>query len=257
MSPLAHVAELWRYPVKSMRGEQVDALQVLPDGIAHDRRYAFVSSGAPVGKPRLTARERAALLQYSARVSAKAIEIVAPCSRRFNVQDPALLGHLEEHLPQKHRITLEHVPGAAPYTDVRPVAIVSTQTLNTLSRTFGRFVDPRRFRANLVLAFTREAEAELTRTDAIVFPEDALTGHTIQIGTTCKLRLLERIPRCRVVTLDPDTTLPDPTLMKHLDRHHGGRLGVYAAVITPGLVKVSDDVRPVLPPLAVTPRPTT
>ncbi len=234
MPPLAHIAELWRYPVKSMRGEQVDSLEVLQDGIAHDRRYAFVSSGAPAGKPRLTGRERAALLRYSAYVSGNGTSICTPDGRRFHVLDPALLTHLEQHLPQGHRITLEHEPTAAPYTDVRPIAIVSTQTLAALSRAFGHAVDPRRFRANLVLTFTPDADAELTTGNPDAFPEDALAGRTLQLGATCRLHLLERIPRCRVVTLDPNTTEPDPALMKHLDRHHNGRLGIYAKVVTPG-----------------------
>ena len=242
MLPVAHVAELWRYPVKSMRGEQVESLEVLPDGIAHDRRYAFRSSGAPMGKPRLTSRERAALLRYSAHVSANGTEILAPGGLRFGVDDPALLDHLEHHLPHGHRITLEHDPEAAPYTDVRPVAILSTQTLHALSRTFGHAVDPRRFRSNLLLTFTPEAAAELTGGGPYSFPEDALAGQALQLGSSCRLRLLERIPRCRVVTLDPDTTEPDPAFMRHLDRHHGGRLGVYAAVAVPGTLRTGDPV---------------
>jgi uncharacterized protein len=239
---IAHIAELWRYPVKSMRGEQVDSLEMLPDGIAADRRYAFVSSGAPAGKPRLTSRERAALLRYSAYVSGNETRICTPEGLTFSAHDPALLTHLEQNLPQQHRIALEHEPGAAPYTDVRPISVVSTQALATVSRTLGSPVDPRRFRSNLVLTFTAKATEVLTGGDADQFPENALTGCTLQIGATCRLRLLERIPRCRVVTLDPDTSEPDPTLMKHLDRHHGGRLGIYAAVVTHGPLRVGDPV---------------
>ena len=241
-SPLAHVAELWRYPVKSMAGERVDTLEVLPDGIAHDRRYAFLSSKAPVGKPRLTSRERAALLRYSARVTANGTEVETPAGARFRVGDPALLTYLEQQLPQRSRITLEHETNAAPYTDVRPIAIVSTQTLALLNRGFGQTVDPRRFRANLLLTFTPSAHAALTGGNSGLFPEDALTGRTLQISAACQLRFLERTPRCRIVTLDPHTTEPDPALMKHLDRFHGGRLGIYAAVVAPGTVWLGDAV---------------
>ncbi|GAA3757713.1 MOSC domain-containing protein [Terriglobus aquaticus] len=239
---IAHIAELWRYPVKSMRGEQVDSLEVLADGIAGDRRYALVSSGAPVGKPRLTSRERAAMLLYSAHVSGNGAEIRTPGGFTFNADDPALLTNLEQNLPQQNRMTLQQDPGTGPYTDVRPISLVSTQTLAVLNRTFGKSVDPRRFRSNLVLTFTVDASHELTRGNAESFPEDALPGRTLRIGGTCRLRLLERIPRCRVVTLDPETSEPDPTLMKHLDRHHEGRLGIYAAVVTPGPLRVGDPV---------------
>ena len=239
---IAHLAELWRYPVKSMQGERLNSLDVLPDGIAGDRRYAFLSSGAPAGKPRLTSRERGELLRYAAAASSGDCAIRTPQGLTFGVHDPALLEHLEYRLPQGNRITLEHEPSAAPYTDVRPISIVSTHTLATLSRRFGRAVDPRRFRFNLVLTFTSAAGRELTAGDPDGFPEDALTGRHLQIGDACRLRLLERIPRCRVVTLDPDTGEQDPNLVRHLDRHHGGRLGVYAAVVMLGTVQVGDPV---------------
>ena len=38
----ARVTELWRYPVKSMRGERVDASEVGPTGLQGDRAYAVV-----------------------------------------------------------------------------------------------------------------------------------------------------------------------------------------------------------------------
>ena len=239
---LGQIAELWRYPVKSMGGERTADLEVLPDGIAHDRRYAFRSSGAPVGKPRLTSRERAAMLRYTARAAGDRVEVLTPEGSFFPADAPALLTHLQQHLPQGHHITLEHEPEASPYTDVRPIAVVSTQTLATLRRTLGRDVDPRRFRANLVLRFDEDVAEQLTAAATDAFPEDALAGHTIRIGAACRLRLLERIPRCRVVTLDPETAEADPELMKHLDRRHGGRLGVYAAVVTPGRIRPGDAI---------------
>lgn len=238
--PIAHVAELWRYPVKSMRGEQVNTLEIEPRGIVNDRRFALLSSGAPAGSPMLTSRERAALLQYRAEVIESRTFVTTPAAERFHVADPALLRYIKAHLPQGHRIRLEQDPDKTPYTDVRPIAIASTQTFAALNQSLGRAVNPRRFRANLVLTFAGHG---LEQVGGGSFPEDALAGRQVALGSDCRLRLLERIPRCRVVTLDPDTTEPDPALMKHLDRHYGGRLGVYAAVLTTGTVRQGDSVR--------------
>lgn len=119
LDPIAHVAELWRYPVKSMRGERVDRLQVTPRGIAHDRTHALLSSGAPIGKPRVTSRERASLLQYQAIVRGETPYVVGPHGSH-SVDDPELLRLLEHDLPHGHSVKIESDPEAAPYTDVRP-----------------------------------------------------------------------------------------------------------------------------------------
>ncbi|MBE7181870.1 MAG: hypothetical protein INR71_11810, partial [Terriglobus roseus] len=79
-----------------MGGERTNALEAVHDGIAQDRRYAFLSSGAPVGKPRLTSREREALLRYSARASGKETDVLTPEGRTYGVDDPALILDLEQ-----------------------------------------------------------------------------------------------------------------------------------------------------------------
>ena len=231
---VAHIAELWRYPVKSMRGEQVGALDLLPDGIAQDRRYAVESAGAPRGKPLLTGRERAGMLLQRAVVVGGQTVVETSTGLRFCIDDPALPAALEQLLQQGHPLHL--VRSTAPLTDCRPVAILSRETIAQLSAELARPVDARRFRANLVLTF---AAADVP---ANGFPEDALVGHTLQFGDTARMRITERDPRCRMVTLDPTTAESDPTLMKHLDRRHDGRLGIYATTVMAGRLRVGDTV---------------
>ncbi len=231
----AHVAELWRYPVKGMRGESVEELDVVKDGIAGDRRYAFESSGAPAGKPLLTGRERAAMLLYTARTVDGTVVVETPRGQSFRVQDPSLTSTLQAELPQNPCLTLRQ--SVSPFTDCRPIALVSLQALASLSAGYGRPVDGRRFRANLVLRFSGGTENRLT------VPEDALVGCSIRIGDTAELRITERDPRCRIVTLDPQTAEADPNLMKHLDRHHDGKLGVYATAQVCGRIRVGDSVQ--------------
>ena len=228
MNPIAHVAELWRYPVKSMRGEQVDQLDLLPDGIAHDRRYAFESSAAPRGKPLLSGAERARMLLSTATVRNNSTYVRTPAGDEFAMDDPALLTTLEL-IPG----TLHLVRSTSPLTDVRPIALLSTQAAGELGRELAALIDPRRFRANIVLAFDTPTQH---------FPEDRLPGHTLRLGPTATIAITERIPRCRIVTLDPETAQPDPGLMKHLDRHHSGRIGIYATTLIPGPLHVGDAV---------------
>ena len=234
---VAHIAALWRYPVKSMHGEQVDALDLIEDGIALDRRYGVESAGAPRGKPMLTGRERAGMLLQRAMVDQGETIVETSDGLRLHIDDPALPTVLEALLQQRN--SLRVVSSERPLTDVRPIAVLSFETIAQLSRELGRPVDLRRFRANIVLSFGPPFAGP--------FPEDALVGRTLQIGETARLRVTERDPRCRIVTLDPITAAPDPTLMKHLDCRHDGRLGIYAATVTPGPLRVGDAVCVVAP----------
>ncbi len=231
----AHIAQLWRYPVKSMRGEQVDELDLLPDGIAHDRRYAIESSAAPAGKPLLTGRERTGMLLYTATVRNGETWVRTPHGNRFAVEDPELLHTIQAGAPG----TLRLLRSDRPLTDVRPVSILSLQTIARLSHELDRPIDARRFRANILLSLTPAPQPQPAFP---AFQEDSFVGHTLRIGSSATLRITERDPRCRIVILDPDTTAPDTTLMKHLDRHHGGRLGIYATPLTPGPLRIGDPV---------------
>ena len=67
MSLIGKVDSLWRYPVKSMRGEELDEIFAGFSGVYGDRLFAFRSSASPTGFPYLTAREQRRLLQYRPR----------------------------------------------------------------------------------------------------------------------------------------------------------------------------------------------
>ncbi len=143
------IAELWRYPVKGMRGERLAALDLDAHGIAGDRRFGFRSSGAPRGKPLLTGAERAAMLLYTASGAGAETRVTGPDGETFRLDDPLLIDRLQDSLPGGHTLSL--VRSETPLTDVRPVAMVGAGTLAQLAREFGAAVDPRRFRANILL----------------------------------------------------------------------------------------------------------
>lgn len=215
-----------------MRGEQLNTLEVLPDGIAHDRRYAIRSTGAPLGKPLLTGRERAAMLLYTARIHNGSPTIRTPAGEDFSLDDPGLLRTMEASFADGHRLELLH--SERPLTDCRPIALLSMEAIAQLQRELGTPIDARRFRANLLLSFTEDPSNEPN-----TFPEDTLVGQTLQIGTA-QLRITERDPRCRIITLDPETTEFNPALMKLIDRRHEGRVGIYAVVVQPGTIHPGD-----------------
>ncbi|MGI4828119.1 MAG: MOSC domain-containing protein [Janthinobacterium lividum] len=233
MKRIGTVAAIWRYPVKSMRGEQLTEASFDPKGMAGDRRFGFVSTAAPPGYPLLASRERTAMLRYTPTLDPTP-QVSTPDGRSFPLPSPDLLAELQTTLAAPGaELTLQHSPGL-PLTDVRPVSLVSTATLRGLEKELGYAVDPQRFRSNLILTLENDRP----------FAEDELAGQTLIFDdpTGVHLRLRERIPRCRMVSLDPDTTEADPLLLRHLAKHHDGRLGIYATVLQTGIVHVDNPV---------------
>jgi MOSC domain-containing protein len=231
---IASIQSIHRYPVKSMAGEVVERCDLTADGLSGDRLYAFESSGAPVGMLRLTGRERREMLAYQARsLLGGRVDVRVPTGEEFLVDSPALISYLTAHMPGANSFHLSKT--STPQTDVRPLSVISLQTIEELGKEMGEVLDPRRFRANLYLDLP-----------AGPFMEDILVGRTLRIGSTAALFIQERDPRCRFITYDPAAplaTAPLFSLMQLLDRFHEGRAGVYAAVINAGPIQAGDAVR--------------
>ena len=224
---MTQITAIHRYPVKSMAGERLPHTHLTPHGLAHDRLYAFESPQAPAGMLRVSGPQRRDLLRYRAYLDQQNLtRVITPQDTDLAIDDPNLLG-------PHFSLTYEHTP----QTDVRPLALISTQTIQQLAAELDHPLDPLRFRANLYLDCPTGP-----------FTEDTWVGRTVRIGATATILIRERDPRCRFITYDPTDPQADPlfTLMKLLDRHHQGRAGVYATILTPGPIAEGD-------PLAVIP----
>ena len=93
-------------------------------------------------------------------------------------------------------------------------------------------LDRRRFRANFYADWG----------DGRPCREDELVGRTLQVGERLRLAVLERDPRCKMITLDPDTGREEPAVLRHVSKAHGGMAGVYAAVLVEGVVRKGDPI---------------
>ncbi len=231
--PIGEIVSISRYLVKSMAGELLERCLLTGFGLEQDRLYAFESSRAPAGMLRLTSRERRAMLQCQPHLLPDGgVEVQAATGEPFAIDSPALLSYLQAHSPDGSTFTLTYSP--TPQTDVRPLSLISRQTVCQLSTEMGETVDPRRFRANLYLDLPGGP-----------FAEDTLVRRTLRLGPHATIRILERDPRCRFIAYDPQAPLaaaPLFSLMKLLDRGHEGRVGVYASVLCPGIVRTGDAV---------------
>jgi len=245
----------WRYPVKSMRGEQVDQVFVAYTGVMGDRVYAISSSGASPEFPWHTNREQEEFVLYQARYknpqstlkpaameaalkellnppypqeSAFAVEIVSASGETLDLEDPAFLeslrdkseGELALHFTQKNAV------------DCRPLSLFSLQTLSQLGEETGMDLDKRRFRANFYVDWL----------SATGFYENDLVERRLKIGDRLEIMIMELDPRCKSITIDPDTAETQPRLLKHIARKHNGFAGVYAVVLIEGEVKTGDDI---------------
>jgi uncharacterized protein YcbX len=257
MSIIGNVDSLWRYPVKSMRGEELDEAFAGYSGIYGDRVFAFRTSANHKGFPYFTAREQQKLLQYRPRFrhpdrAARPINLIEAESRNANplladlaelvvdvqtpdgktlaIDDSALIEMLRAGIDQKHQVTLMQSQRAM--TDCRPVSIFSLQSAQQLTEEIGTPVDKRRFRANVYVDLASSKG----------FAENELVGRPVRIGSKVIITILERDPRCVIITLDPDTGEQAPSVLKKVAQAHDGMAGVYGAVLVEGMVHKGDSV---------------
>ena len=238
MSIVGKIESLWRYPVKSMRGEELAGAFVGFAGISGDRLFAFKSSARPQRFPYLTGREQPTMLLYRPRFRTSlvatpaelAVEVETPTGEILAVDDPALGRMLAAGLRQGHMLTLLRSERAL--TDCHPLSLFSLQTARRLGAETGATPDKRRFRANVYLDLG----------SAPGFAEDGFVGRKLRLGAQVVLAVVERDPRCKMITLDPDTAEPNPDLLRKITRDHEGKAGVYATVLVEGPLRPGDAI---------------
>jgi uncharacterized protein len=259
MTVVGKVESLWRYPVKSMAGEIVDEVFVGYAGVFGDRLYAFLNQRAPAGFPYLTGRTRPEMLRYRAsfRDSARnmrppnqvaaeglgpgltpvypqanelVVDVILPSGEALVASDPALITHLAGKGADASDLTLIRSDRAL--TDCRPVSLISHHTINQIGNEIGLALDRRRFRANIF--------AELDGGNG--FGEDAFVGRRLQIGTRCVIAVLDRDPRCKMISIDPETAEENKRVFGHVADAHDGCAGIYCAVLTEGMVRAGDSI---------------
>ena len=256
MNIIGKLKSISRYPVKSMRGQSLESAFVGYAGVYGDRIYAFKTPDAPSFFPYFTGRNKREMLLYTPRFrfpdqayqprswpeaeaysigvtpvyggeNELAVDVETPAGEVFAIDDSRLA---EQLAGGGQALSLCRSDRAL--TDGRPLSLISNQTVHQLSEETQKPVDPRRFRANLEVDwFERKG-----------FYEDELIGRQLKLGDRVTVVLVERDPRCEMITFDPDTAESDPALLKCVTSHHERRAGVYAAVIVEGMIKVGDNI---------------
>ncbi|MBB5709162.1 MOSC domain-containing protein [Sphingomonas xinjiangensis] len=231
---VGHVAELHRFPVKSMAGEKLTVAEVDWQGIEGDRQYAFVRTANGTRFPWMTARQVPAMLLHKAhfaepgRPKASAVLVETPDGAVLSLHDPQLRAHLETAAREPAHL----IQVARGVYDSMPISLQTTGNHARVETVHGCTVDPRRFRANVILDSDLDASEWQGLRLAFGDRDDGAVVHCA-----------DPIARCMLVTIDPDTAAKEPKILRTLVQRFGNAYGLYAAPARPGLIRLGDAAR--------------
>jgi uncharacterized protein len=253
---VATVAKLWRYPIKSMRGERLNEMTLTERGPVGDRLYAMreLKYGSI-----MSARIWSGMLRLRARCEREPAD-GAPARVRIELPDGAAVyagdPGADETLSALfgHPVRLDRPRGDTPLTtaeidaitrgdaylpprdlyDENVVHVLATGTLEHLRRLCPSDFDPRRFRPNIYVDTGAAAEG---------FVEDGWLGGELEVGAS-GARIVGMRPalRCAMTVHPQDELRADPAILRTAALHHGAYVGVFAAVGAPGRISVGDPV---------------
>ncbi len=268
-NPIGAVVSLWRYPVKSMLGEELHTAQLRDHGLVGDRAYALLDSTDgkvataknPRKWPNLFAFGATLLEPSASSAQVPPVRITLPdggivtseqsdCSQTLskalhrqvtlaaNARGAAeWTAQAEEYWPDMegldHRDTVtDFALPAGTFFDCATVHLLTTATLNRLrhSHPQGRF-EVQRFRPNIVVDPVASAAG---------FVENAWIGQTLAIGDEVRLRITGPCGRCVMTTLAQPELPKDSEILRTAVRHNQGQVGVYAAVERGGTIRPGD-----------------
>ncbi len=205
--PLGRVANLWRYPLKSLAAESLERGEVLAGGFAGDRRAALFVATPERPRSGKTYRGKEHPLLHTVGTAEAAADLAR--AREIDVERR----------------------DDGPYFDLDPVSILFDTWLADVERALGGRLDPLRFRPNI---FARA-------TDGFDCAEAELVGHVVRVGAV-RLRVTQPIQRCVTPTYDIATGASDPRILTQLVHHRHNEMGVYAQVVVPGTIVPGDSV---------------
>jgi len=202
---VGRVAALYRFPVKSMRGESLSTARVLYTGLEGDRRFGFLRLKNRTRFPWLTGRQVQEMLQYSpehddpTHPATSPVWVRTPDGNILPIESEELRLDLEERAGEP--VHLLHLGKGA--HDSLTLSVLSTSALCTLSGYAGFPLTPERFRPN-ILVDTGEADG---------FPEDEWVGGELVFGNradSAHISVVRPIERCMMINLDPETARQNP-----------------------------------------------
>jgi uncharacterized protein len=261
------VMAIWRYPVKSMLGEEVAQTTVTPSGLFGDRAYALVDGESGKVISAKNPRKWGDLFAYRAEFPSAEGQVGTLPTARITFPDGSstdstehdiderLSGRLSRPIRLTTTVPLSasaegYWPGydwlAEPATDFdfelssgtffdgAPIHLVTTATLDRLAAIApkSRF-DAARFRPNFVIDCPGSSAG---------FIENDWIGRTLSIGNEVQMLIVQPTPRCVMTTLSQGELPKDPDVLRTVVQNNRCNVGVYATVVRGGIVRRGDTV---------------
>lgn len=225
------VDALFRYPVKSMRGESLPAVTVDARGVVGDRWHAVLDPDGKLGSGKSTNRFRRmeGLLLCSARYAGERALVRLPDGRELPALDPPAAAALSDLVGRPVTVGTER---AVRHLDGPAVHLLSTAALRWLAGVLpDAGIDAARFRPNMLLDVPGAGRPELS-----------WVGREIDVGEV-RLAITGPTPRCVMVGMVQPRLPEDRRVLRTLAAAAGGNFGVSAEVVRPGTVRIGDSVR--------------
>jgi uncharacterized protein len=207
-----HVAELWRYPVKSLAGERLEQAEIRPDGMVGDRLVQVYDARGHV----VTARKHPDLLGHRGTLGPDG----EPRIDGWPWASPEAAAAIAQAVGWKAR--LERFTGEERF-DILPLLVATDGAIAALG------VDGRRLRPNIVVGGV----------DGL--GEREWPGRRLRIGEV-EIAVAQLRARCVMTTYDPDTQVQDPGVLRRIVREFGGTMALDCAVLAGGTVRLGDPV---------------
>jgi len=231
---IGHIEAIFRYPVKSMAGQQVAAATLGWHGIDGDRRLALRRTNDRSGFPWLTASKLPDLLLFTPRLNGDG-EVPTHICTPDGEELPAFSEELAKEVGRRYGSPVEMMEMKHGIFDDACISVIASSTVHEIGRLVGLHLDVRRFRPNILV--------RLSQPEA--FQEDKWVRGVLSFGeeNAPAVSVTMRDLRCAMLNLDPDTAKPNPEIMKAVFRVNENNAGIYGTVIRTGRLEVGQMVR--------------
>lgn len=265
MQIIGNIKSLIRYPIKSMGAEALTTIEITEKGLLGDRSYALIEPGTNKIISAKNPKKWKYIMDLRVRYDLKdskdknnKLEIIFPNGTKVNSQEDNLSVKLSSYFNHDVELT-STVPSKViieeyltdtdderdaivdadiaqgTFFDLGTVHLITSGTIKHLEQLYpeGDF-NLKRFRPNIFIELD---------SDEVGFVENSWIGQRILIGKEVVLEIQQACPRCVMTTLDQNHLLKDPNILKIAKKHNNGHVGVYANVISTGIIHVNDSIK--------------
>ncbi|MEP7012318.1 MAG: MOSC N-terminal beta barrel domain-containing protein [Acidobacteriota bacterium] len=231
------IEALFRYPVKSMGGERLEAAEMGWYGLDGDRRLALRRMESHGGMPWLTASKLPELILFSPQWRGSAGEGTLPTHVRTpEGEEMAVFSEeLAAEVGRRHRSPVEMMHLTHGIFDEACISVIAGATVREIGRLAEQQPDVRRFRPNILIDSVR----------SVAFEEDEWLGGVLSFGEgadAAAVSVTLRDERCAMVNLDPDSARSAPAMLKTIVRARQNKAGVYGTVTQCGRLAVGQPI---------------